>query len=172
MKNQKSHNTGLTLLHGSEELDFGSCCPLQLGWHFLSSSDLCSPSAWFPRLFDFTASAQIQSLPPVYGDIEARRGQGTSSRSQCVRRAELKLGLNSPNSYSGVLPRWVGGPFLGSEKRGTVPSLRSFGGGGGVKWPRGKGGTPDGGGDERRRGNTGSSVTPVGIRLRSAQQAD
>lgn len=64
------------------------------------------------------------------------------------------------------------GGFLGSEKRGTVPSFGSFWGRGGVKWPRGKGGTPDGGGDENRRGNPGSSVTPVGIRLRSVGQVD
>ena len=56
--------------------------------------------------------------------------------------------------------------------RGTVPSLRSFWGGGGVKWLRGKGGTPDGEGGENRRGNPGSSVTPVGIRLRSLGQMD
>ena len=31
---------------------------------------------------------------------------------------------------------------------------------------------PDGGGDENRRGNPGSSVTPVGIRLRSLGQVD
>lgn len=33
-------------------------------------------------------------------------------------------------------------------------------------------GTPDGEGGENRRGNPGSSVTPVGIRLRSLGQMD
>lgn len=56
-----------------------------------------------------------------------------------MSQAELKLGRNSPNSYSRVLPGWVGGPFLGSEKRGTVPSLGSFEGGGGVSGREEKG---------------------------------